>query len=360
MRLTCRFWQEFGRAHQVVITPWSKSSRYHSSVAPSDFRQLYLFADFSTRLLRPHPTSSTTTNTSRPLQDLGLGSNSIPQWRLRRNRQTNGLEVLFRSRSPRTGCSDRSMPRTPIDVPFGVRLALVRPLPDSVGGHRPRTALSRVLAPAGFGPAVPEVVEGIVSTVPPSALAPAAHGLPAVLAPEGIVGLTADFAEGIVLAEGIAGLTADLFTFAQDWWFRPIDVPSWANIFFDRSMSRRLLIFFSVLPPRGLDSPVHGICCHPSEPVIAVAGISGFIHLWNYQSRSLQAVKIFEKIFPQLCVYSKSGLLGVGFTNGQVRILNEDLAEVAQFRDSREAVTHLVFSEDSKMMAAAYTDRTVL
>ncbi|CAD7967330.1 unnamed protein product [Amoebophrya sp. A120] len=110
---------------------------------------------------------------------------------------------------------------------------------------------------------------------------------------------------------------------------------------------------------QGLDSPVHGLCCHPSEPLVAVSGLSGFIHLWNYHSRTLQTVKIFEKILPQILEYSASGLLAVGFTNGQIRILNAELTEIAQFRENREPVTHLAFSKCSNYLAVAHADKSV-
>mmetsp|Transcript_6084 Transcript_6084/g.15041 ORF Transcript_6084/g.15041 Transcript_6084/m.15041 type:complete len:941 (+) Transcript_6084:536-3358(+) len=110
---------------------------------------------------------------------------------------------------------------------------------------------------------------------------------------------------------------------------------------------------------QGLDSPVYGMSCHPSEPLVAVSGLSGFIHLWNYKSKTLQTVKIFEKILPQLLEYSPSGLLSVGFTNGQIRILNSELGEMAQFRECREPVTHLAFSTCSQFLAVAHADRSV-
>eukprot|EP00452_MALV-II_sp_L67-6_P000224 gene224-202_t len=110
---------------------------------------------------------------------------------------------------------------------------------------------------------------------------------------------------------------------------------------------------------QGLDSPVHGLCCHPSEPIVAVSGLSGFLHLWDYQSRTLQAVKVFEKLVPSLLTYAKDGTLAVGFTTGQVKVLNGELAELASFRDAREAVTHLVFSEDCEHLAAGFADRHV-
>jgi WD40 repeat protein/Ca2+-binding EF-hand superfamily protein len=112
---------------------------------------------------------------------------------------------------------------------------------------------------------------------------------------------------------------------------------------------------------QGLDSAVHGLCCHPALPLVAVCGYTGFVHLWNYNTRSLHIVKIFEKFSPHILQFSPDGkLLAVGFTNGHITILKStDLSEVSQFRDSRECVTHLAFSPDSSYLAAAYADRCV-
>lgn len=112
---------------------------------------------------------------------------------------------------------------------------------------------------------------------------------------------------------------------------------------------------------QGLDSPVHGLCCHPFCSLVAVCGYSGFLHLWNYSSRSLHLVKVFDKLVPHILRYSPDGnLLAIGFTNGHCRILKaDDLTEVAPFRDSRECVTHIAFSSDSSYMALAHADKSV-
>eukprot|EP00747_Dinoflagellata_sp_TGD_P162072 gnl/TRDRNA2_/TRDRNA2_179268_c0_seq1.p1 gnl/TRDRNA2_/TRDRNA2_179268_c0~~gnl/TRDRNA2_/TRDRNA2_179268_c0_seq1.p1 ORF type:complete len:1006 (+),score=189.41 gnl/TRDRNA2_/TRDRNA2_179268_c0_seq1:58-3075(+) len=112
---------------------------------------------------------------------------------------------------------------------------------------------------------------------------------------------------------------------------------------------------------QGLDSPVHGLCCHPQLPLVAVCGYSGFLHLWNYNTRSLHLVKIFEKLVPHLLQFSPDGkLLCVGFTNGHCKLLKSvDLSEIVSFRDSRECVTHSAFSFDSSYLAIAHADRCV-
>jgi len=112
---------------------------------------------------------------------------------------------------------------------------------------------------------------------------------------------------------------------------------------------------------QGLDSPVHGLCCHPQLPLVAVCGYSGFLHMWNYNTRSLHLVKIFEKLVPHILQFSPDGkLLAVGFTNGHCKLLKStDLSEVVSFRDSRDCVTHAAFSADSSYLALAHADRCV-
>eukprot|EP00927_Polykrikos_kofoidii_P072932 TRINITY_DN69007_c0_g1_i1.p1 TRINITY_DN69007_c0_g1~~TRINITY_DN69007_c0_g1_i1.p1 ORF type:complete len:979 (-),score=141.93 TRINITY_DN69007_c0_g1_i1:92-3028(-) len=112
---------------------------------------------------------------------------------------------------------------------------------------------------------------------------------------------------------------------------------------------------------QGLDSPVHGLCCHPSLPLVAVCGYSGFLHLWNYNTRSIHLVKVFEKLVPHILQFSPDGkLLCVGFTNGHCRLLKaSDLSEIASFRESRDCVTHAAFSYDCAYLALAHADRCV-
>jgi len=112
---------------------------------------------------------------------------------------------------------------------------------------------------------------------------------------------------------------------------------------------------------QGLDSPVHGLCCHPLLPLVAICGYSGFLHMWNYNTRSLHLVKIFEKLLPHILQFSPDGkLLAVGFTNGHCKLLkSSDLNEIVSFRDSRDTVTHAAFSYDSSYLALAHQDRCI-
>mmetsp|Transcript_33344 Transcript_33344/g.76047 ORF Transcript_33344/g.76047 Transcript_33344/m.76047 type:complete len:937 (+) Transcript_33344:90-2900(+) len=112
---------------------------------------------------------------------------------------------------------------------------------------------------------------------------------------------------------------------------------------------------------QGLDSEVHGLCCHPQLPLVAVCGWSGFLHLWNYNTRSIHLVKIFEKLVPHILQFSPDGAtLAVGFSNGHCKLLKStDLTEIGVFRDSRECVTHAAFNHDSTFLALAHGDKSV-
>mmetsp|Transcript_42036 Transcript_42036/g.105703 ORF Transcript_42036/g.105703 Transcript_42036/m.105703 type:complete len:986 (+) Transcript_42036:60-3017(+) len=112
---------------------------------------------------------------------------------------------------------------------------------------------------------------------------------------------------------------------------------------------------------QGLDSPVHGLCCHPQLPLVAVCGYSGFLHMWNYNTRSLHLVKIFDKLMPHILQFSPDGkLLAVGFINGHCKLLkSNDLSEVVSFRESRDCVIHAAFSHNSSYLALAHADRCV-
>lgn len=130
-----------------------------------------------------------------------------------------------------------------------------------------------------------------------------------------------------------------------------------SNLFYELSPDDRR----GRLVLQGLDTPVHGLCCHPALPLVAVCGYSGFLHLWNYNTRSLHLVKIFEKLVPHILQFSPDGkLLCVGFANGHCKLLKaSDLSEIVSFKDSRDCVTHACFSFDSNYLALAHADRCV-
>ncbi|XP_022086386.1 cilia- and flagella-associated protein 251-like [Acanthaster planci] len=112
------------------------------------------------------------------------------------------------------------------------------------------------------------------------------------------------------------------------------------------------------------DAAIHALATHPNLSQVAIGSYSGLLKVWNYKSKTLVMSRNFPKGHLIRCMAfdPKGNYLGVGFTNGCVRILDaislEDECEEL-FRYSRDAVTHCTFSHDSKWMAVADADHCV-
>ncbi|XP_055963152.1 cilia- and flagella-associated protein 251 [Sorex fumeus] len=116
-----------------------------------------------------------------------------------------------------------------------------------------------------------------------------------------------------------------------------------------------------------LFEPRDAICavsCHPYQPLVTIGSFCGMIKVWNYEKKSYLFSRVFEKgLGVQSLSYNpEGGLLGVGFTDGTVHILDSMSLEneVPQpFHYSRSSVTHISFSYDSQYMATADVSFTV-
>lgn len=109
------------------------------------------------------------------------------------------------------------------------------------------------------------------------------------------------------------------------------------------------------------DAAIHGLASHPIEPWIAIGSYSGLLQVWNYQEKCLVVSRKFNRGQMIRCISydPKGNYLGVGFTNGSVRILDSLTLEdecPEPFRYSRDAVTHCVFSHDSSWFATGDAD----
>ncbi|KAM4808158.1 cilia- and flagella-associated protein 251 [Rhinophrynus dorsalis] len=103
---------------------------------------------------------------------------------------------------------------------------------------------------------------------------------------------------------------------------------------------------------------VHAIACHPCRTHIATGSYNGVLKVWDYKDRSHFISRIFGKGKRLHCLsYDPKGfLLGAGFTDGSVHILDamtleDELAE--PFKYSRGSITHISFSHDSQYLATA-------
>eukprot|EP00057_Strongylocentrotus_purpuratus_P009036 XP_011663510.1 PREDICTED: WD repeat-containing protein 66 [Strongylocentrotus purpuratus] len=106
------------------------------------------------------------------------------------------------------------------------------------------------------------------------------------------------------------------------------------------------------------DKPIRALTTHPSQPFVVIGSFAGLLKVWNYENKQVMASRKFPRGNLIRCVgYDPTGsYLGVGFENGCVRILDA-LTLIDEnpepFRYSRDAVTHVTFSHDSKWMATA-------
>ncbi|XP_033628136.1 cilia- and flagella-associated protein 251-like isoform X2 [Asterias rubens] len=112
------------------------------------------------------------------------------------------------------------------------------------------------------------------------------------------------------------------------------------------------------------DAAIHALATHPNQSHVAIGSYSGLLKVWNYKSKTLVASRNFPKGHLIRCMAydPKGNYLGIGFTNGCVRILDAiSLEEECDdpFRYSRDAVTLCTFSHDSKWMAVADADHCV-
>ncbi|PFX32907.1 WD repeat-containing protein 66 [Stylophora pistillata] len=117
------------------------------------------------------------------------------------------------------------------------------------------------------------------------------------------------------------------------------------------------------------DSDTHAIACHPSGPRLCIGSYSGLLQLWDYEKKELLASRVFDQrqLMIQCMTFNPSGdLLAIGFTNGNVRVLDGLLLKeeghsdgLAVFNHCHDCVTNIKFSHDSNYLATCDLDRCV-
>ncbi|NXM99671.1 CF251 protein, partial [Sylvia borin] len=108
---------------------------------------------------------------------------------------------------------------------------------------------------------------------------------------------------------------------------------------------------------------VNAIACHPQEPFVAVGSHCGLLKVWEYKQTQYIASRIFTEAGIQCLSYDPEGcFLAAGFTDGSVYILDaislQSICEAFQF--SQSPVTHISFSHDSKYLATADENYSVI
>eukprot|EP00796_Vickermania_ingenoplastis_P009311 gene9311-6550_t len=105
---------------------------------------------------------------------------------------------------------------------------------------------------------------------------------------------------------------------------------------------------------QGQDHAIHSVCAHPFLPRVAIGGLSGSLHLWDFVERRVVMLSLFRNLLIQCMTFDKKGqFLVVGFTNGVLKVLDaETLEEKQSFKPKRQdSVLKLCFSDDSRMLA---------
>ncbi|GCC24021.1 hypothetical protein chiPu_0002420 [Chiloscyllium punctatum] len=109
---------------------------------------------------------------------------------------------------------------------------------------------------------------------------------------------------------------------------------------------------------------VHAIACNPAQPFICMGSYCGLLKVWNYEKKEPVCSRLFGTgNYIQCVTYNKAGsMLGVGFTDGCVRILDalsltDELPEPFQY--ARDAITQITFSHDSRFLATVDSKTTV-
>lgn len=118
------------------------------------------------------------------------------------------------------------------------------------------------------------------------------------------------------------------------------------------SASKKLLKGHLIV--QGQDHAIHSVCTHPFLPRVAIGGLSGTLHIWDYQERRVIIISIFRNLLIQSMQFDKKGnFLVVGFTNGAMKVLNaETLEELQSFKPKQQdSIVKLCFSDDSRMLA---------
>jgi WD40 repeat protein len=101
---------------------------------------------------------------------------------------------------------------------------------------------------------------------------------------------------------------------------------------------------------------------HPRKHLIAISGLSGHIHLWDYVNKKVQQICKVNNLFISCIAYDPKGeFLAVACTNGTVKVLDGvKLEEKLSFRPSRACILDLKFSHDSLYFAFTDSDKYVI
>ncbi|KAL0479690.1 WD repeat-containing protein [Acrasis kona] len=112
---------------------------------------------------------------------------------------------------------------------------------------------------------------------------------------------------------------------------------------------------------QGQEGPIQCLASHPRKQLVAISGLSGHLHLWDYVNKRVVQLSRFKNLFVSCIAYDPKGeYLVVSCTNGVVKVLDGNkLEEIQNFRPSRACILDLRFSHDSLCFAFTDSDNCV-
>lgn len=142
-----------------------------------------------------------------------------------------------------------------------------------------------------------------------------------------------------------------------------IDVPAkafhTANGAADEVVRGRLIV-------QGQDQSIECLAAHPKLSRVAIGGLSGNLHLWDYVQHRVLVLILFRNLYVRCIAFDPQGtILVVGFTNGLLKVLDAETFEEVQvlkpLSEERKGVTveRICFSSDGRMMATATSEGCV-
>ncbi|RNF24907.1 uncharacterized protein Tco025E_02422 [Trypanosoma conorhini] len=105
---------------------------------------------------------------------------------------------------------------------------------------------------------------------------------------------------------------------------------------------------------QGQEKGIHCIAAHPKLAHIAVAGHSGHVHVWDYVSRRVLVLSIFQGVQVSCMAYDPEGdYLAIGCSHGVVKFLDANtLEERKTIKPKRpDCVTRMLFSDAGNRLA---------
>lgn len=122
---------------------------------------------------------------------------------------------------------------------------------------------------------------------------------------------------------------------------------------------------------QGMTEKVVGVACHPSQPLVALVCSNGALQLWNYEMKLLMVLREFSSVEdgkkekshmrPNCIAFDSTGLLGVGFASGIIKLLHaETLEDIIHFTPTSDSIQTIQFSKSGGYLGAVDSSNHVL